>query len=113
MKFFNTQEIEENVDYLLSVSELGNDWATGLVNAGTKSFSQIIDGFKETLIIWYFYTKISNQEENYELSDKIRRVIELEKLDAIEQLLLKGGDERIIENFVNEIDIEIRNLMLN
>lgn len=115
MTHFNLKEIELDVDYILSISELGAnemfDDMVSTMNEGISSES-IINVFKNSVAIWFFYIKLANKEENYELSSKILKVIQTEKDDAIVQLRKNGYNLKGLNKYLDEIITETKNLML-
>lgn len=110
---FNLKDIEDNVDYLLSMNELGNhDVINDLLKLSNRNSDNIIQSLKGSLILWYFYIKIANEVENYELSGKITHLIEIEKQDCLVALVELGMKSGGLKEYVDDIGFEIKDLML-
>lgn len=110
---FNLKEIEDNVDYLISINELGNhDVINDLLKLSDRNCDNIVESLKGSLILWWFYIRMANSEENYELSGKILRLIEIEKEDCVVALVGLGMKQGGLMEFINDINAEIKDLML-
>jgi hypothetical protein len=110
-KHFNMQDIEEELDYYLALNNDGNELINDLFNLIDKNAEQILRLFKNTIIIWATYKKISNEEENYELSAKIMKLIEIERNNTFDSLIQINFPKKNILKYLNSIIEEIEDIV--
>ena len=114
MSAFNLKNIENEIDYLISINELGKqDWLDDIFSMSSRSANQVIDVFKKSIIVWVFYLKLSNEQESYELSAKIMKIIEIEKQDAIDEITFSGNADEYLEDYLDAIIKETIKTTLN
>lgn len=114
-KYFNLKAVEEDIDYLLSVNELGNmDFIDDLMSiSGNTTPKQIMSAFKTSIIVYFFYIKLANEEENYELSSKILRVVEFERMGCFNQLVNAKVPDDGLDEYLDVVVDEIKQTILD
>jgi len=114
MKLFNLKQINEDVDYILATNELGSmEFIDDLLASGNTNPKKIMSAFKTSVIVFFFYIKLANEDEDYELSAKILRVIEFERMNTYNQLLSKAVPEDGLDEYLDAVVNEIKTTILN
>ncbi len=114
-KYFNLNILESDIDYIISVNELNLEFIDDLLSTsgGTTTIKQIMSAFKTNVILYFFYIKLADKEEKYELSHKLMRVIEFERMSCYNQLINKKAIEEGLDAYLDSIVDEIKYLILN
>jgi len=116
MKYFSLKEIEEDVNYILAMNEMGqNEAIEHLMELRNVNSNTVVGVFKNSIILWAFYIKLADQKEQYELSAKILRVVDAEKEECMDRLLQNNDtlDEEGLEYYLDSIIAEVMNFVLS
>lgn len=100
--FYNEEEIEAICNYLIEMSNANQDEDFIYEMIGMNSTREnVFSNFKNTVMIWSVNLKyVLINGDNFELAQKIKQVIEMEKKDAIINLqVINQAEELDSERF--------------
>lgn len=103
---FNEQHIEDLCNEMLQSPRLGDEYLTEF--EGTTRLQVLID-MKDIICVWAIYLRLAIKNENYELANKIKKCIDLEKENAIQ--ILEFIQEDVYEEDIDILDNIIKEII--